>query len=83
MTDDPRLKLMHDLMMTCAGHSSDVVIAALSDALVSAIGFAADDRRSAERFIRVLPADLRRTLASNWDYLRAERAQSSNARRTA
>lgn len=64
-----RTKLMQDLMMVAAGHPVEDVIGAMCDALASAIAFASDERPAADTFVDSLPADLKKIIAENWDYV--------------
>jgi hypothetical protein len=54
-------------------------IGACADSLASTVGFAARDLAAADAMIDDLAADMKRTIRSNWDYLRKMRKTMKTA----
>lgn len=64
-----RAELYHRLQWTVAGHRTEDVIAALTDSLAAAVGFAVEDQAQADRLIDSLAADAKLAMRENWTYI--------------
>jgi hypothetical protein len=71
-----RNKIFRDIQNTIAGNPEVEVIAALTAALVVAIGVSAEDRKHAEAAIDELVPDMKGALAEEWSKLRRHRTVS-------
>ena len=69
-----RHALYKAIQMQCTGHRAGDVLQALG----SAVGFLASDLEQADELIDSLPADLKRIVRDNWEYLLEVKAMSGS-----
>ena len=73
-----RHALYKAIQMQCTGHRAGDVLQALGASMASAVGFLASDLEQADELIDSLPADLKRIVRDNWEYLLEVKAMSGS-----